>query len=198
LISIKWWIFSNYNLRESKYNYLDCKKSFTLGGHICNVKPKNLTYTSNVLAIIPKVNTSKTSISKWVEDEDKNDEDENANKVNFRYCMDDKDKSNDNIDQDWEDEDSDDEDSKDEDSEDEDCEDEDNEESSSNKSKDEKFDDNSNYKDGVKKTTDEEKKYANEKRGKNHSFVEHVDPTSVVGMNLLKDLENQIQSYFLK
>jgi hypothetical protein len=141
----------------------------------------------NVLEIIPKVNTSKASTSKCVEDEDKNDENEYVNKVNSKYCKDDEDENNDNIDQGWEDEDSDDEDNKDEDSE------ESSEESNNNKSKDENFDDNSNYIDGVKKMTAEEKKFADE-RGKNYCFVEHVDPISVVGMNLLRDLENQIQS----
>ena len=36
------------------------------------------------------------------------------------------------------------------------------------------------------------------KKWKTYCFVEHVDPTSAVGMNLLNDLENHIQNESLK
>ena len=74
--------------------------------------------------------------------------------------MDDKNKSNDNIDQNWEDE----------DSEAEDTEDEDSEESNGNESEDEKIGDNSNYIDRVENMSEEEKKIVDESR-KNYCFV---------------------------
>ena len=70
---------------------------------------------------------------------------------------------------------------------------EDEDESNSNKNEDEKIGDNSNFIDGVKKMSEEEKKIANES-GKNHCYVEHVNLRSLDGINLLKDLQNQVQS----
>jgi hypothetical protein len=198
---VKFIQFSNgNNFKQPRYQCLNCNKMFRLGGSIRNVKPKDPTHTLNALAVTPKANDKNKGKSKCVEEKDKieNDKDEYKNKFNFTYHAEDEDENDVHIDQDWEDEDNEDEDSETEDSEDEDSEtedseDEDSEESNNNKNEDEKIGDNSNYIDGVKKMSEEEKKIANES-GKNYCFVEYVNLRSLVGINLLKDLGNQVQS----